>query len=244
MRESRRASCPRFGRIPPRGGHLAGVRPEPSVGIEPTPAAYEDAARPSCCEGEHRSSGRRESNPLGLRWQRSAAPCGVIRVRSRRESNPADPTSTREARARRESARVNNPAPASAGGRRAAQASERSSRRELNPLGLRWQRSAAPCGVIRVRVVPPAGVAPAPCRLRIDCSPFELRRQCSGDTSCRRTPCDTCHPLESNQNLPGFGRARRPSTQEWHVRGARLRLAFRRIRLSLPRRHRVADVPL
>ena len=26
----------------------------------------------------------------------------------------------------------------------------------------------------------------------------------------------TCHPLESNQNLPGFSRARRPSTQEWH----------------------------
>ena len=25
-----------------------------------------------------------------------------------------------------------------------------------------------------------------------------------------------CHPLESNQNLPGFSRVRRPSTQEWH----------------------------
>ena len=30
------------------------------------------------------------------------------------------------------------------------------------------------------------------------------------------TPCALCHPLESNQNLSGFNRARRPSTQEWH----------------------------
>jgi hypothetical protein len=31
---------------------------EPSVGIEPTPAAYETATRPSCCEGTYSSGNR------------------------------------------------------------------------------------------------------------------------------------------------------------------------------------------
>ena len=32
-----------------------------------------------------------------------------------------------------------------------------------------------------------------------------------------RPATQTSHPLESNQNLPGFNRARRPTTQEWDV---------------------------
>lgn len=42
-----------------------------------------------------------------------------------------------------------------------------------------------------------------------------------------------CHPLESNQNLPGFSRARRPTTQEW--RFARVPLLELRL-LTLHRR--------
>ena len=34
-------------------------------------------------------------------------------------------------------------------------------------------------------------------------------------------PCKESHPLESNQNLSGFSRARRPTTQEWDTSGAR-----------------------
>src|SRR5262249_42287494 len=34
------------------------VRVEPPVGIEPTPAAYEAATRPSCCEGNAGADGR------------------------------------------------------------------------------------------------------------------------------------------------------------------------------------------
>lgn len=52
---------------------------EPSVGIEPTPAAYEAATRPSCYEGT-RWSGRQGSNLPGLRRERSAAPSGLVRI--------------------------------------------------------------------------------------------------------------------------------------------------------------------
>ena len=52
---------------------------EPSVGIEPTPAAYEAATRPSCYKGIW-WSGRQGSNLPGLRRERSAAPSGLVRI--------------------------------------------------------------------------------------------------------------------------------------------------------------------
>ena len=50
------------------------------------------------------------------------------------------------------------------------------------------------------------------------------------ETWCRESPWApkarpetlTPHPLESNQNLPGFNRARRPTTQEWDTSAARM----------------------
>ena len=59
----------------------------------------------------------------------------------------------------------------------------------------------------------------------------------------------SCHPLESNQDLPGFSRARRPSTQEWRL----LRVPLLELRLlafivvlfdfQAPRPRRVAVIP-
>lgn len=124
-----------------------------------------------------------------------------------------------------------------------------SGRRDSNPPRLRWERSAAPSGF--VRVVPPAGLEPARVRVRTGCSTFELRRRCpqryippgpaaeAEGRDARTTPRvalspwktlrRACHPLESNQNLSGFSRARRPTTQEWHLdarRKGRLALEF------------------
>lgn len=66
-----------------RVGHTGEISPEPPSRIELDPAAYETAARPSCCEGECcsndarssiRSSRRRDSNPRSPRWRRGALP--------------------------------------------------------------------------------------------------------------------------------------------------------------------------
>jgi hypothetical protein len=143
---------------------------EPSVGIEPTPAAYETAARPSCCEGA--SSGRRESNPPGLRWQRSAAPSGLVRI------------------------------------------------------------------------VPPVGLEPTRCRLRIGCSAFELRRQCSGDAS----PSERAARMGAtpwNRTRTSRSSAERAD----HLRKSGIARRFGAASLSsysvvMPRQHRVAVVPL
>jgi hypothetical protein len=93
-------------------------------------------------------------------------------------------------------------------------------------VGIEVPRQAASSAV-----VPPVGLEPTHFRVRIGCSALELRRQCSGDASANGHCCMTCHPLESNQDLPGFSRARRPSTQEWH-REAWVRLADHPIQLS------------
>src|SRR5882672_1521868 len=85
-------------------------------------------------------------------------------------------------------------------------------------IELAWTSLATKCRTKRPRprFVPPIGLEPTHCRLRVGCSTFELRRQCCGEASCHMTPRAGCHPLESNQNLSGFNRARRPTTQEWH----------------------------
>ena len=89
-------------------------------------------------------------------------------------------------------------------------------------------------------IVPPVGLEPTHFRVRTGCSALELRRQCRGDRRMRRR--GTCHPLESNQNLSGFSRARRPTTQEWLLE-ASVRLVLSDS-VVMPRPHRVAGVPL
>ena len=91
----------------------------------------------------------------------------------------------------------------------------RENRTHLAQLGeLAPHQSASPA------IVPPVGLEPTHFRVRTGCSALELRRHdaaTSHATSCR------CHPLESNQNLPVFSRARTPDTPESDSTGMRAR---------------------